>query len=88
MADIKDVKKILSPSKQPDKAFCLDLLDEDKQRVYEEEHLSAVLKMLKAMYVRKHLDAIKAAREERDALERGPDYNAQNTAACSNSTRS
>ncbi len=77
MADIKDVKKILSPSKQPDKAFCLDLLDEDKQRAYEEEHLSAVLKMLKAMYVRKHLDAIKAAREERDALERGPDYNAQ-----------
>ncbi len=77
MADIKEIKKILSPSKQPDKAFYLDLLDEDKQRAYEEEHLSAVLLMLKAIYVKKLLDGIKASMAERDTLQRAPDYNAE-----------
>ena len=48
MADIKDIKKILSPSKQPDKQFYLDLLDTDKQRAYEEEHLKAVLQIGRA----------------------------------------
>lgn len=77
MADIKDIKKILSPSKQPDKQFYLDLLDTDKQRAYEEEHLKAVLLMLKAIYVKKLLDGIKASAAERDALMHGPDYNAE-----------
>ncbi len=77
MADIKEIRKILSPSKQPDKQFYLDLLDEDKQRLYEEGHLNAVLLMLKAIYVKKLLDGIKAAAAERDALQRGPDYNAE-----------
>ena len=77
MADIKSIKKILSPSKQPDKQFYLDLLDGDKQRAYEEEHLSAVLVMLKLIYVKKLLDSIRAAEAERDALQHGPDYNAE-----------
>ena len=77
MADIKEIRKILSPSKQPDKQFYLDLLDEDKQRLYEEGHLNAVLLMLKAIYVKKLLDGIKAAAAERDALQRGPDYSAE-----------
>lgn len=77
MADIKEIKKILSPSKKPDKNFYLDLLDVKKQRAYEEEHLNAVLVMLKAIYVKKLLDGIKAAMAERDALQRAPDYDAQ-----------
>ncbi len=77
MADIKEIAKILSPSKQPDKNFYLDLLDENKQKLCEEEHLSAVLVMLKAIYVKKLLDGIKASAAERDALMHGPDYNAE-----------
>lgn len=77
MADLKEIRRILSPSKQPDKQFYLDLLDPDKQRACEEEHLSAVLIMLKAIYVRKLMDGIRAAEAERDALQRGPDYNAE-----------
>ena len=77
MADIRDIKKILSPAKQPDKQFYLDLLGADKQRQAEEEHLGAVLAMLKVIYVKKLLDGIKAAESERDALERAPDHNAE-----------
>ena len=77
MADIRDIKKILSPAKQPDRQFYLDLLDADKQRQAEEEHLGAVLAMLKVIYVKKLLDGIKAAENERDALERAPDHNAE-----------
>lgn len=77
MADINELKKILSPSRQPDKAFYLDLLDEDRQRAAEEEHLGAVLIMLKVIYVKKLLDGIKSAAAERDALQRAPDYNAE-----------
>lgn len=77
MADIKTIKNLLSPSKQPDKQFYLDLLDNQTQRAYEEEHLKAVLMMLKVIYVKKLLDGIKAAAAERDALMHGPDYNAE-----------
>ena len=77
MADIRELKKILSPSKQPDKQFYLDLLDGEKQRAYEEEHLGAVLVMLKAIYIKKLLDGIKAAEEEKGELQRAPGYNAE-----------
>ena len=76
MADIKEIRKILSPSKQPDKQFYLDLLDEDKQRLYEEGHLNAVLLMLKAIYVKKLLDRIKDCAKARDELMSSPDYTA------------
>ena len=77
MADLNDIKKILSPAKQPDKAFYLNLLDDEEQRAHEERHLDAVLKMLKLIYVKKLLDSIKAASAERDALMRAPDYDAE-----------
>ena len=77
MADLNDIKKLLSPAKQPDKAFYLNLLDDEEQRAYEERHLDAVLKMLKLIYVKKLLDSIKAASAERDALMRAPDYDAE-----------
>lgn len=40
--------KILSPKKDADKEWFLSLLDEEKQRFFEEEHLRAVLLMLRA----------------------------------------
>ncbi len=77
MADLKYIKKLISPSKQPDKNFYLDLLDEEKQTRYEEEHLSAVLLMLKAIYVRKLLDKINGCAKERDELMSSSDYTAE-----------
>lgn len=77
MSDYKELKKFISPHKQPDKQFYLDLLDNDKQLAYESEHLSAVLKMLKIIYVNKLLAKIKADKEEREALTHGPDYDAE-----------
>lgn len=77
MSDYKELKKFISPHKQPDKQFYLDLLDNDKQLAYESEHLSAVLKMLKIIYVNKLLAKIKADKEEREALTHSPDYDAE-----------
>ena len=47
----KSIKEKLCPKIDADKAWYLSLLDQDAQRVYEEEHLSAVLKMLKRVYI-------------------------------------
>lgn len=77
MADINELKKLIDPHKQPDKQFYLDLLDEEKQRKWEEIHLSAVLSMLKIMYVGKLTRAIKDAQAEKAELLRSPDYNAE-----------
>ena len=35
MADIKKIKEIIDPHKEPDKQFFLELLDSDKQCTYE-----------------------------------------------------
>lgn len=77
MAQLKDVKNLISPRKNPDKQFYLDLLDGEKQLAYEEEHLDAVLKMLKLIYVNKLLIKIKSDKKERDDLTYGEDYDAE-----------
>lgn len=77
MADLKQLKKLISPSKETDKNFYLDLLDEEKQTRCEEEHLGAVLLMLKIVYVKKYLDKIAACVRERDELQSSPDYTAE-----------
>ena len=77
MADINELRKIIEPHRQPDRQFYLDLLDEDRQRQWEELHLSAVLSMLKVMYVGKLTRAIKEAKEERASIISAPDYNAE-----------
>ena len=45
------IKERLDPKKNVDKAWYLSLLDEGEQTSYEEEHLDAVLKMLKFFYI-------------------------------------
>lgn len=77
MADFNEIKNLISPHKNSDKQFCLDLLDRDRQLSYEEEHLNAVLLMLKFVHVKKLLDKIKADREERENLQNFPDYDAE-----------
>ena len=47
MADINKIKRIIDPHKVPDKQFFLDLLDADKQTACENEHIDAVMTMLR-----------------------------------------
>ena len=56
--------KLLEPKKDADKAWFLSLLDEEKQRAYEEEHVSAVMQMLRIARIRAHKNAIKQAKNE------------------------
>ena len=61
---------ILDTKKAGDHEWFLSLLDDEKQKLYEEEHLEAVLQMLKRVRIRPHKNAIKAAKEEIAALEK------------------
>ena len=60
----KSIKEMLCPKIDADKAWYLSLLDQDAQRVYEEEHLSAVLKMLKRVYILRFQARIAEAKQE------------------------
>ena len=77
MADIRKLKNLINPKKNADKQFYLDLLDEDKQRAWEDGHISAVLTMLKVLYLNKLGKKIKEAEEEKSALTNSPDYDAE-----------
>ena len=77
MADIKTIKKILDPHKEPDKQFFLDLLDADKQAVCEDRHINAVMSMLRYIYINKLKAAIDDAKREIAAVMSDPDYNAE-----------
>ena len=41
---IEQLRELIKSIKQPDKAFFLDLLDEDKQRAYEDMRVRAVMR--------------------------------------------
>lgn len=71
------LKKKLEPRKRADKKWYLDLIDRDKQVEYEENHLAAVLLMLKLRYVRTYLKKIEQAKRERDEILNAEDYNAE-----------
>lgn len=71
------LKKTLEPRKRADKKWYLDLIDRDKQTEYEENHLAAVLLMLKLRYVRTYLKKIEQAKRERDEILNAEDYNAE-----------
>lgn len=77
MPDIKLLKNLIDPHKEPDKQFFLDLLDGDKQRAYENEHIYSVMLMLKALYISKLKGKITAAKAEKQALTSSPDYDAE-----------
>ena len=77
MTDIEKLKNLIEPKKNADRQFYLDLLDEDKQREWENEHISAVLTMLKILYLNKLGKKLKEAEEEKAALTSAEDYNAE-----------
>lgn len=76
MTDFEKLKNLIDPHKQPDKAFFLDLLDFGKQRIYEDEHIGAVMVMLKALYIRKLKLKSDEAKAERHKLNSAPEHDA------------
>lgn len=71
------LKKKLDPRKRDDKKWYLDLLDRGIQTEYEEDHLAAVLLMLKIRYIRTHLKKIEKAKAERNEILNAKDYSAE-----------
>ena len=68
---------ILDTKKAGDHEWFLSLLDEEKQKIYEDQHMEAVLQMLLIARIRPHKKAIRAAKEDIKNLEREGD-NAEN----------
>ena len=62
--------KLLETKKAGNHDWFLSLLDDEKQKAYEEEHLDAVMQMLRIARIRPHKLKIKAAQEEIKDLER------------------
>ena len=62
--------EILDTKKAGDHEWFLSLLDDEKQKLYEDEHLQAVLQILKIARIQPHKNAIKEAKAEISALEK------------------
>lgn len=68
---------VLDPKKAGDHDWFLSLLDDEKQRAHEDEHIAAVMQLLRIVRIRTHKNVIKAAKAEIAFLEREGD-NAEN----------
>ncbi|MDE7380231.1 MAG: UvrD-helicase domain-containing protein [Clostridia bacterium] len=77
MMDMEKIKNLINPKKEADKQFYLDLLDSDKQWQWEKEHISAVLSMLKVLYLHKLNRQIREAEAEKLEITNSPDYDAE-----------
>ncbi len=77
MNELERIKSVLDPHKQTDKQFYLELLDSDAQKRWEDEHVAAVLSMLKLLYIAKLTKKIKDAESERFILTHSSDYDAE-----------
>ena len=76
MTEIEKILNFISPHKQPDKDFFLGLLDADRQRSYEDEHIKAVMLALKAVYIGKLKNRIRDCKRERDELNTAREHTA------------
>ena len=70
-------QQMLSPHVDADKAWYLALLDDEKQTAYEREHLAAVLYMLKARYISRLIEHVRAARAEIESIRAREHYGAE-----------
>lgn len=66
----EQLMRILDPKKPGDHDWFLSLLDDEKQQEYENEHLEAVMRMLRIVRIRPHKLAVKAAETEIERLEK------------------
>lgn len=62
--------KRINPKKSGDHAWFLSLLDEETQKRYEDEHMAAVMQMLRIARIRTHKRAILSAQAEIKCLEK------------------
>lgn len=77
MTEIEKILNFISPKRQADESFFMELLDGDKQRKAEDEHIRAVMLALKALYINKLKRKIADDRRERDELN-STEHNAEN----------
>ena len=66
-----DLLKLIDPKKAGDKEWFLSLLDDEKQKEYEDERIRAVMQMLRILRIRPIKNKIKAAEAEIARLESG-----------------
>ena len=64
------LKTLIDTKKAGDHEWFLSLLDDEKQGNYEDEHMSAVMQMLRLVRIRPHKNAIREAQAEIARLER------------------
>ena len=76
MKDKEDFKELLNPKKDADKAWYLSLLDEGEQTSYEENHLAALLKALKTLYLARYQRRIAALKREAEGIRAREGYSA------------
>ena len=69
---------LLDSKKSATHEWFLSLLDDEKQRVYEDEHMQAVMQALRTVRIRVHEKAIKEAKLEIKRLEQETDNQAEN----------
>ena len=77
MRDIDELKNLINPHKEPDKQYFLDLLDGDKQKIYEEKHIDAVMRALRVFRLGKLRSQLGALKKEREELTASEDYDAE-----------
>lgn len=73
----EQLQMLMNPQKPGDHDWFLSLLDDEKQRAYEDEHMEAVMQMLRIARIRPHKNAIREAKEEIARLEREEGDNAE-----------
>ena len=78
MKDFEELKKLIDPHKTPDRKFYLDLLDDGVQREVENEHIKAVMLMLKVVYINKLKAKISSCEERRKKLNESEEHTAEN----------
>lgn len=76
MTNYYTLKNLISPKKQANKQFLLDLTDSDKQTEYESNRLNAVLQMLKILYLNKLQNKIASNKSEIAKINEKKDFDA------------
>ena len=73
----KEMREFLKSRKQPDKQFYLDLLDEEKQRKYEDLRVRIVMSLLKSCYINRLKLKIKETQAQIAQMREG-EFSAEN----------
>lgn len=70
------LNKEISSARVADKEWFLSLLDDEKQKNYEDNHLKALLLLLRYVYLNKEQAVIREAQEELTSIRNGDDHSA------------